>query len=182
MAGYLTQVTRDEVAESPTVGEITALDILNYVDGTPSRPRGIETVFTDSELFETPIITSGLSIDIVIEDDALETASNNDFRTIFTDNIVAYLSTFGTNSFGQNIGNIGALGLETVDLNTEFLNQMSAQPGQYSSDGLTAWRTTTSFAKGDALNTNNKIRNFATEVLHDLIIDWRADADAWVNL
>jgi len=177
--GYNVTVTRDEVVGSPTEGDVTALDIESYIDGTPSKPRGLETVFVDSDLFENPEITSGLDIDIVIADDAAQTAIDDEFDTINTDNLAEFLLTFG--SVEDVLAN-GSAGNETVTDNLIILNQMMANPGQYSGAGFKAWKTTTSFTISDALDTANKIRNFGFEVYDTYLTAFSADRDAFLGV
>ena len=174
--GYDVEIVRD------VDGLITDRIINSYIDGAPSKPRGKEIQFISSDLFENPLVVLDIDDNITIEDNAVQTNSNDDFRNIAVNNFVAYLATFGQNSNPTNLAALQGDGFFTVLLNNQFATYMAANPNAFTGDSLLAWRTTTSFTKDDPLDTANKIRNFAEEILHDLVVDWRGDAQTWLDI
>jgi len=172
--GYNVKVDRD------TLGDISALTIQNYIDGRITKPRGQETSFVSSDLFENPEITSGLSIDIVIADDATQTTADTDYRAIYSDT--------EQGGFGM-LGVGGLIDPETApaDINTEVALTLALyahftdRAGRYDTSGFKATVDTTSFSVGDALDTANKIRNYQVEVIEVYMTDVFQERETFVG-
>jgi len=82
MGNYVVQVERDENNEA------TSKEVLYYLVGGKSKPRGIETHLVESEELEFPKITSLLADETVIEND-LVAQSARDAKLLELDNLIA---------------------------------------------------------------------------------------------
>jgi hypothetical protein len=71
MSGYFVKITRD----FDTV--VTNVELDRYADKTLTRFDGLEYLHIPSERFNFPIITSGISLDVIIENDAVAQAAQD---------------------------------------------------------------------------------------------------------